>query len=147
MRRPTLATDLYTDAAIADPYPLYRTIRDLGPAVWLSAHEAWAIGRFDDVRAALRADDVLVSGRGIAMNDLVNGQAARSPRVTLVSDGEVHRQLRTVLMKPMMHTHGRSNGSPEASVRSSQPRADSWWSDLRSAAYSKTLVSTSFIAR
>ena len=99
---PTLAADLYTDAALADPYPIFRTIRDLDPAVWLSAHNAWAIGRFDDVRAALRADDVLVSGRGVAMNDLVNGQAAQSSRVTLVSDGDVHRQLRTVLMKPML---------------------------------------------
>lgn len=90
---PTLAADLYTDAALADPYPIFRTIRDLDPAVWLSAHNAWAIGRFDDV---------LVSGRWVAMNDLVNGQAAQSSRVTLVSDGDVHRQLRTVLMKPML---------------------------------------------
>ena len=45
------------------------------------AHDAWAIGRFDDVRAALRADDVLVSGRGVAMNDMrerASGRASRS---------------------------------------------------------------------
>src|SRR5512132_470774 len=99
MRLPELDADLYTDAAIADPYPLYRAIRDLGPAVWLPAHGVWAIGRFHDVRAALRADRVLVSGRGIAMKDLVNGQVSR---VTLTTDGDVHRQLRAVLMKPMM---------------------------------------------
>jgi cytochrome P450 len=99
MARPELATDLYTDAAIADPYPLYRTIRDLGPAVWLAAHDAWAIGRFDDVRAALRADDVLVSGHGVALNDMLNAEGSR---VTLTTDGDVHRQLRAVLMKPMM---------------------------------------------
>src|SRR5262245_27807432 len=99
MARATFDADLYSDAALADPYPLYRGIRDLGPAVWLSAHEAWAIGRFDDVRAALRADDVLVSGHGVAMNDLVN---VTGSRVTLTTDGDVHRQLRAVLMKPMM---------------------------------------------
>ncbi len=99
MTRPAFAADLYTDAAIADPYPLYRAIRDLGPAVWLGAHDAWAIGRFDDVRAALRADAILVSGRGVAMNEVVNAQAGR---VVLTSDGDVHRQLRAVLMKPMM---------------------------------------------
>ena len=97
--RPEFEADLYTDAAIADPYPLYRAIRDLGPAVWLRAHGVWAIGRYHDVRAALRADRALVSGRGVAMNDVVNGQAAR---VTLTTDGEVHRRLRAVLMKPMM---------------------------------------------
>lgn len=99
MTAPTFAADLYTDAAIRDPYPLYRAIRDLGPAAWLSAHAAWAIGRFDDVRAALRADDVLVSGHGVAMNDVLNSEGTR---ITLTTDGDVHRQLRGVLMKPMM---------------------------------------------
>jgi cytochrome P450 len=96
--RPELATDLYADAAILDPYPLYRTLRDLGPAVWLTAHDAWAIGRFHDVRAALLADGALLSGHGVAMNDAVNGPGGR---VTLTSDGDVHRQLRGVLMRPM----------------------------------------------
>ncbi len=99
MHRPAFDADLYTDAALADPYPLYRTIRDLGPAVWLTAHDAWAIGRFDDMRAALRADAVLVSSHGIAMNPLLNSEGTR---ITLTTDGELHRQLRSVLMKPMM---------------------------------------------
>lgn len=98
-KRPELDADLYTDAAIADPYPIYRAIRDLSPAVWLSAHGVWAIARFSDVRAALRADRVLVSGRGVAVNDLVNSNASR---VTLTTDGDVHRRLRSALMKPMM---------------------------------------------
>jgi cytochrome P450 len=98
-RRPRFDGDLYTDAAIADPHPIYRAIRDLGPAVWLSAHGAWAIGRYRDVRAALRADTVLVSGQGVALNDVVNGHVTR---VTLTTDGQVHRTLRRVLMKPMM---------------------------------------------
>lgn len=46
--RPELDADLYGDEAIADPYPIYRTIRDLGPAVWLRAHDAWAIARFEE---------------------------------------------------------------------------------------------------
>jgi cytochrome P450 len=95
---PEFAQDLYTDAAISDPYPHYRAIRDLGPAVWLTAHDTWAIGRFHDVRAALLADTTLVSGNGVAMNDLLN---VPGTRVTLSSDGDVHRQLRSVLMRPM----------------------------------------------
>lgn len=96
---PTFDGDLYTDDAIVDPYPRYRAIRDLGPAVWLPAHDAWAIGRFQDVRDALRADEVLVSGHGVALNPFLNPEGAR---VTLTSDGDVHRQLRGVMMKPMM---------------------------------------------
>lgn len=96
---PELDADLYSDEAIADPYPIYRVIRDLGPAVWLSTHRVWAIARFRDVRAALRADHILVSGRGVAMNDLVNSHVSR---VTLTTDGDVHRRLRRALMTPMM---------------------------------------------
>jgi cytochrome P450 len=97
--RPELAADLYSDAAILDPHPLYCAIRDLAPAVWLPAHGVWALGRFAGVRAALRADEVLVSGRGIALNEAVN---ATPSRTTLASDGELHRRRRAVLMKPMM---------------------------------------------
>lgn len=98
MARPELDVDLYADEAITNPYPLYRTLRDLGPAVWLPRHDAWAVARFHDVRAALLADRVLVSGRGVGMNDVVNGEGARA---TLTSDGDAHRQLRSTLMKPM----------------------------------------------
>jgi cytochrome P450 len=97
--RPALDADLYTDAAILDPFPVYRAVRDRAPAVWLSAHDVWAIGRFDDVRAALRADDVLISGRGVALNPFVNEQSAGT---TLASDGELHRARRGLVMKPMM---------------------------------------------
>jgi len=74
--RPSLDLDLFVDDAIRDPHPADRAIRDLAPAVWLERHDVWAIGRYQDVREALRADDVLVSGRGVALNDLVNGQPA-----------------------------------------------------------------------
>jgi cytochrome P450 len=97
--RPEFAADLYGDAAILDPHPFYRAIRDLAPAVWLRAHGVWAIGRFADVRAALRADEALVSGHGVALNEAVN---ATPSRTTLASDGELHRRRRAVLMKPMM---------------------------------------------
>lgn len=97
--RPTLDADLYSDAAIRDPHPVYRALRDRAPAVWLPAHEVWAIVRFADVRAALRADEALVSSRGVALNPFVNDHPART---TLASDGELHRRRRSVLMKPMM---------------------------------------------
>jgi cytochrome P450 len=94
-----LALDLFCDEALRDPHPLYREIRDAGPAVWLPAQGVFALGRFEDVRAALRADATLVSGRGVALNDFVNGLPART---TLASDGALHRTRRGVLMRPMM---------------------------------------------
>lgn len=97
--RPTLQIDLFDDDAIRDPHPLYRRIRDLAPAVWLPEHGVWALARFEHVHAALRADEVLVSGHGVSLNDLLNNQPGNT---LLTSDGDLHRKLRGVLMKPMM---------------------------------------------
>ena len=45
------------------------------------------MGRFDDVRAALRDDELFVSGHGVAANPLTNVAARKT---TLSSDGETH---------------------------------------------------------
>jgi cytochrome P450 len=95
---PTFGADLYSDPLLEDPYAAYRALRDLGPVVWLPAHQLLAIGRFADVRAALRADEALVSGAGVAANDLVNRGDAP---ITLTSDGETHARRRQVLIRPV----------------------------------------------
>jgi cytochrome P450 len=97
--RPAFSGDLYGRAALRNPYPAYRKIRELAPAVWMPNRRMWAIGRFDDVRAALRANDVLVSGRGVAANDLVNN--VDNP-ITLSSDGEIHDRRRLALIQPVL---------------------------------------------
>jgi len=61
----------------------------------------WAISRFEDVRIALRAADVLVSGKGVAANKFMNRQVAP---ITLTSDGEIHDRRRNVLIQPVMPT-------------------------------------------
>lgn len=98
-KRQVFRGDLYGRSALADPYPLYKQIRDLGPAVWSPKRGLWVIGRFDDVRAALRADDVLVSSRGVAANELVN--RGTTP-ITLTSDGDVHVRRRQALIQPVL---------------------------------------------
>jgi hypothetical protein len=47
--KPTLALDLYSDAALADPGATYRAIRDAGPAIWLPRNRLWAEGRYADL--------------------------------------------------------------------------------------------------
>lgn len=96
---PTLDIDLFSDEVIANPNPAYQKIREAGPQVWLSQYNMWAIGGYDDVRAALRADSTLLSGKGVAMNDMLNNSGATN---SLVSDGDEHRRLRSAVIKPMM---------------------------------------------
>jgi cytochrome P450 len=57
-----------------------------------------AIGRFADVRAALRNDAVFRSGDGVAANPLTNRMARDT---TLFSDDETHRARRKVLMRSL----------------------------------------------
>jgi len=99
MKTPSLDIELFSDQAIADPYPLYEEIRNAGAVVWLERYDMWVISRFDDVRAALRADSTLLSGKGVAMNELLNNSGRTN---SLVSDGDEHKRLRSAVMKPMM---------------------------------------------
>ncbi|HEX3920596.1 MAG TPA: cytochrome P450 [Caulobacteraceae bacterium] len=96
---PSFQGDLYGHRALADPYPAYRRLRDLGPAVWMPRRQLWAVGRFDDVRSVLRNDTVFISGRGVAANEAVN--RADNP-ITLTSDTEAHDRRRGVLIQPVM---------------------------------------------
>lgn len=95
---PTYGADLYARSALLDPYPHYKTIRSLGSAVWLPKRKMWAIGGYDDVKTALRADQALVSGKGVAANRIVNDMNSVT---TLTSDGDVHIRRRTTLIKPL----------------------------------------------
>jgi len=113
-------TDLFTEEAIRDPHPLLRRIRDLAPVVWLPAHGVFALARYDDVLTALRSDDVLISGRGVALNDFLNGVPART---SIASDGDLHRQRRGVVIKPMM-PRALASVKPELDARADSLVAD-----------------------
>jgi cytochrome P450 len=91
---PTYDADIYADEALREPYEHYRTLRDLGPAVWLERHGAFAITRYADVRATLQDSETFRSANGIALNEPAN-QAILG--CTLASDGELHAHLRQVV--------------------------------------------------
>lgn len=98
MAAPSYDVDLYDDAVLVDPYPHYRAIRDLGPAVWLPRNGMWAVGRFADVRAVLRDHGTFSSARGVAANDVLNGGPNGS---TVTSDPPEHTHLRSLVRAPI----------------------------------------------
>lgn len=87
--------DLYAPDVLRDSRSAFAAIREAGPVVFLPRHRMYAIGRFENVRAALRDDEVFISGRGVAANPLTN---LLGRGTTLFSDGEVHQKRRRVLM-------------------------------------------------
>lgn len=95
---PVVEGDLFSDGSLVDSSGLFARVREAGPVVWLPANRLYAIGRFSDLRAALRDDEVFVSGRGVAANPLANALARRT---TLGSDGADHEGRRRVLMRSL----------------------------------------------
>jgi cytochrome P450 len=91
---PTYGADIYDDQALLEPYEHYRALRELGPAVWLEKHGAYAVSRYDDARAVLLDPDTFRSAGGIGLNEPAN-QAILG--CTLASDGELHAKLRKVV--------------------------------------------------
>jgi cytochrome P450 len=96
---PIYDVDFYSDAFIADPWPHYGAMRELGPVVWLTQHENYALTRHAEVTAALRDHATFISGKGVAAdakgNELARGNSA-------ASDGERHAAIRSATAPPLM---------------------------------------------
>lgn len=107
---PTLDIDLYGDDALVDSTALFQQVRDAGRVVWLPKHRMYAIGRFAEVRAALRDPELFASGRGVAANPIAN---SLSRGTTLNSDGEPHSRRRKILMRSL---GAKAIGSIEATL-------------------------------
>lgn len=91
---PTYRGNLYSPAAIADPYPVYTQLRALGPVVWLARHRAFALTRYEECRKTLLDDGTFVSGHGVGLNAIAN---RFSRGTTLNSDGEEHAARRKLV--------------------------------------------------
>lgn len=95
---PTYDVDLYSDDVLDDPYPHYKALRDLGPAVFLPKNGLWAIGRHADVRETLFNHAVFSSAQGVAANERTNAVARGN---LLASDPPQHDLLRKVVGAPL----------------------------------------------
>lgn len=61
---PVSDVDLYTESARIDPYGIYAELRALGPVVYLTRHDLYALPRYDEVRAASMDWKTFSSARG-----------------------------------------------------------------------------------
>ena len=95
---PETDIDLFSDAALRDPYPRYRRLRDLGPVVRLTANDMYALPRYQQVREASGNWRVFSSAKGVMMNDEINSMLEG---ITLCSDPPEHTGMRRVLARPM----------------------------------------------
>lgn len=98
LREPASDIDLWSDEVLSNPYPVYEKLRDLGPVVWLSTHNAWVVLRYTSIRKALLDAGTFTSSQGIAMNSAMN-QA--SDGIMLLADDPEHKRLRRTFIKPL----------------------------------------------
>ena len=85
--------DLFSESALANPYPLYRQLRDLGPAAYLRSQGVWFLGRYDVVKAALGDWETWSSAQGVGLNPLIN-EAWKSALISV--DPPAHTAMRTL---------------------------------------------------
>ncbi|MDA2892155.1 cytochrome P450 [Mycolicibacterium sp. BiH015] len=104
---PVYRHDIYTRAALLEPHPHYRTLRSLGPVVWLPRHRLYALPRYAECKETLRDDGNFVSGHGVAANPLAN---RLSRGTTLNSDGGDHERRRKLVAHRLMPRALRSLG-------------------------------------
>ncbi|MBS1698919.1 MAG: cytochrome P450 [Actinobacteria bacterium] len=90
--------DLFTDDALAHPHEHYRRIRDAGTAVHLDRYGVWALGRYDDVRAALNDWQTFTSSEGVALNP---ASRATTKGLIIATDPPYHDVLRGVLTEKL----------------------------------------------
>ncbi len=104
--KPTVDIDLYGDSVVEDSAAAFQRIRDAGPVVRLPRNRIWAMGRYEDVRAALRDEELFTSDHGVAANSLINLTGRKS---ILFSNGKTHAIRRQVQMRLPRRESARSN--------------------------------------
>src|SRR5262245_23524416 len=91
---PDTDLDLFSAEVLYDPFPHYRTLRDLGPVVYLAKYGMYGLFRYDQVRAGLSDWRTFSSAPGIAFNSAVNEQIAGQS--VLAMDPPQHSAVRKV---------------------------------------------------
>ncbi|HEV2244415.1 MAG TPA: cytochrome P450, partial [Streptosporangiaceae bacterium] len=94
------ASDVYYDPynvnIDADPYPVYRRLRERAPLYYNEQHDFYALSRFDDVDRALSDPKTYISGRGDVLEVIKSGIDI-PPGTVIMEDPPVHTTHRRLL--------------------------------------------------
>lgn len=99
---PIFTGDLFADDVLADTAPTFKRLRDLGDAVFVPSIDMFVVARYADVVKALRADTILLSGKGVSANAMLNGDVNPATVSILTTDGALHHKLKRIEMRPLM---------------------------------------------
>jgi len=95
-----LEFDPYSPRLHADPYPVYRQLRDAHPVFYNEELEFWAVSRHADVEAALLDPETYSSAQGVAVG--LKGLLQSGPNTTpmlIMMDGPRHTRMRGIVSR------------------------------------------------
>jgi cytochrome P450 len=96
------ASDVYYDpydvGINADPYAVYRRLREEAPIYYNEPYDFYAVSRFDDVQRGLLDAQTFTSGRG-AVLEVIKSDIAIPPGVLIFEDPPIHTLHRRLLSR------------------------------------------------
>jgi cytochrome P450 len=95
---PQLYYDPYDFDIDADPYPVWRRMRDEAPLYYNEKHDFFALSRFDDVRACSTDWKTYISGKGSVL-ELIKSGMEIPPGIILFEDPPAHDLHRSLLSR------------------------------------------------
>jgi cytochrome P450 len=96
--RPGASWDPYDATLVADPYPVFRRLRDETPLYYDDAHDFYALSRYDDVERGLFDRETFISGRG-GILELIKAGIEMPPGILIFEDPPAHTIHRALLAR------------------------------------------------
>ena len=98
----TQVTDVYYDPydveISADPYPVFRRLRDEAPLYYNDQHDFYAVSLYDDVQRALGDPGAFISSRG-GILELIKADMEMPPGTLIFEDPPIHTIHRRLLSR------------------------------------------------
>ena len=90
--------DPYDYEIDADPYPVWKRMRDEQPLYYNEEHDFYALTRWDDVEAGLKNHQQLISGRGTLL-ELIKAEIKFPPGMLIFDDPPSHAAYRGLMSR------------------------------------------------
>jgi 4-methoxybenzoate monooxygenase (O-demethylating) len=96
---PVSDVDPFSHEVLEDPLPFHHQLREAGPVVYLSRYDVHALGRYEEVHAALVDWQQFQSAAGVGLSNFRTEKPWRPPSLLLEADPPRHDAPRRVLTK------------------------------------------------
>jgi cytochrome P450 len=96
---PVSDVDPFSSDVLEDPLPFQADLRSAGPVVYLEKYDVYAMGRYNEVHAALTDWQTFQSAAGVGLSNFRNEKPWRPPSLLLEADPPHHDAPRAVLTK------------------------------------------------